>query len=236
MGSVQPMPLAIFPIHRLTPQTVKADPAPRVISGGVSISGDEDVIETDGGGRWVITFSGISLNHVWREQMWSAWSSYLRGGARAVLVPVYSLRTAPRPIAGHSPMRPSGIVTDDDVFPTSLSFASPYIVARANSLVPLRGTTIHITVEQGARIEPGMKFGHGLRAYKIERVVSRSGLTAVCIMSPPARAPIPNNALLNFDWPVVQCRAVPGQDLAPEMLWARRGDVSVSFIEDFSDV
>lgn len=230
------MPLSVFPIHRLTPTTIKADIVPKVISGGVALNDEEDVTQTDGGGRWEISLSGIILNSVQRERLWSAWTSHLAGGARAVLVPVYSLRTAPRPSAGGGLSRPSNLVADDDTFPTTLAFASPYILAQTVGMTALRATSIVIAVTQGARVEAGMRFGYGTRAYKIERVTARSGMQATCTISAPLREAIPGGAALNFDWPLVQCRAVTGQDLAPEMLFGRRGEASVGFVEDFSDV
>lgn len=225
----------IFPVHRLTPEAIKADLVTKVVSGGTALNDEEDVIQTDGGGRWEVAYSGISLNTVWRERAWSAWTSHLAGGARRVLVPVYSLRTAPRPYAGNGLMRPSNLVADDDVFPASVGFAAPYIKAEAVAAVDLRATSMVILVTQGARIEPGMRFGIGVRAYKIERVIERNGMEASIVINPPTREPISAGAALNFDWPVVQCRAAIGQDLAPEMMWARRGSTSVSFVEDFSD-
>lgn len=225
----------IFPLHLLRPQAIKADVVAKVVSGGIALNDVEDVIQTDGGGRWEGAISGITLNRPWQERVWSAWTSHMAGGARAFLMPIYSLRTAPRPVAGGRLMRPSNLIADDDVFPTSVTFAAPYIKAQTVSSVPLRGTTMTILVTQGARVEPGMRFGHGVRAFKIERVTARNGMQATCIVSPPAREAIPGGAPLNFDWPVVQCRAVPGQDLAADMTWARRGETSLAFVEDFSD-
>lgn len=225
----------ILPIHKLRPDGIKADVAPRVISGGVALNNEEDVIQTDGGGRWEISFSGISLNTVEKQRLWDAWTSYLSGGARAILVPVYSLRTAPRPVAGNGLMRPSRLIVDDDAFPTSVAFAAPYIIAQVTAPVALRATMMTIRVDQGARVTHGMRFSVGGRSYKIERVLSRDGLQAVCVTNPPARAVIPSGSAAVFDWPVVQCTASTGQALAAEMQWGRAGSVNISFVEDFSN-
>ena len=226
----------IFPLHRFAPEAIKADVVAKVVSGGIALNDEEDVIQTDGGGRWEVMLSGISLRTVWRERAWSAWTSHLAGGARPVLVPVYSLRTAPRPVAGNGLMRPSKLTADDEVFPTSVAFAAPYIKAQTVGAVGLRATTMTILITQGARADFGMRFSAGARAYKIERVLSRSGMAATVVFSPPTREPIATGSPLNFDWPVVQCRAVAGQDLAPEMMWGRQGVVPISFVEDFSNV
>lgn len=230
------MPLSIFPLHRFGPETLKADVVEKVVSGGTALNDVEDVIATDGGGRWEGAIRGLSLNPVWAERLWSAWTSYFGGGARQFLMPIYSLRTAPRPVGGNGLLRPSGLVANDAVFPTSVAFASPYIVAQSLDAVPLRGTTMRINVAQGARIEPGMRFSCGVRGFKVERVTSVSGLVATCIVGPPAREPIAAGAALNFDWPVVLCKITPGQDLAPEMAFGRFGSIGVAFAEDCGDV
>jgi hypothetical protein len=229
------MPLYIFPLHKFGPETIKVDVVPRVISGGAALNGEEDVIQTDGGGRWEGSIGGLSLNKPWQERLWGAWTSYWAGGARAFLMPVYSLRTAPRPVAGNGAMRPSNLIADDDVFPTTVGFASPYIKAQTVGGAALRATTMTALVTQGARIEPGMRFSYGARSYKIERVTAKSGYQATFTFSPPAREAIANGAALNFDWPLVQCRIATGQDLAPAMSFGRFGSAGFNFVEDFSD-
>lgn len=225
----------IWPLHKLIPESIAADVIAKVISGGTALSGDEDVIQTDGGGRWEISFSGISLNTVPKQRIWSGWTSHLAGGARAVLVPVYSLPTGPRPANGNRLMRPSDILADDEVYPTSVTFAQPYIVAETVGAAVLRATQLIMLVTQGARIEAGMRFGIGNRAYKVERVTAATGYQATCTISPPLREAVADGTAVNFDWPVVQCRAVVGQNLTADMQWGRRGSVSIGFVEDFSE-
>jgi len=206
-----------------------------VVSGGTSITNIEDAIAADGGGRWEITYSDIQLRTVEDQRRWSQWIAHLAGGARVVLVPIVSLRTAPRPYGGGGLMKPSQIYTDDSVFPTITRFATPYITAVTVGTVPLRGTTMTINVTKGARIEGGEKFSIGERAHVIERVLSQSGQTATCPISPPTREAIPAGSLVNFEWPYVRCRAVIGQDMSPDYLIQRYGTISISFVEDFSD-
>jgi len=223
----------IFPTHLFNPTAIKADVVPTMISGGTALNGDETVIQTDGGGRWNITYSGIILRTPKMFRKWDAWTSYMAG--RSFMVPLVSLLTAPRPIAGGVQARPSSLAADDDYFPQSVEYAAPYIVAKTAGSSALRATTLTINVTQGSRIEGGEKFSIGGRGYKIERVTARSDQQATCIISPPLRAAVGHEATVNFDWPVVQCRLVPGQDFAPNLAFGRRAEMSVSFVEDFSD-
>lgn len=225
----------VFPAHLFNPQTVRAGIMPNVISGGTAISGDETVIQTDGGGRWRIEYSDIDIDDPELERLWDQWISYLRGGSRAVLVPVLSTRTAPRPYVGGDGTDPSDLIWDDDAFPSFVRFASPHIIASTVGTAALRATTLTVDVIQGARIRGGEKFSVGKRAYLIERVTARTGQQATCIISPPLREAITAGAALNFEWPMVQCRAEIGQSLIPDMEMGMYSNVSISFVEDFSD-
>lgn len=228
--------LYVWPAHLFNPKSIKADPVENVITGGQALNGDEDVIATDGGGRWRITFSGIDLRSPKLIRAWDAWTSHLKGGARAFLCPLVSMQTAPRPSAGGGVARPSSIHADDEYFPTSVAYAAPYISATTVGSVPLRATTLVINVTQGARIQGGEKFGLlGRRGHKVERVLSRNGQQATVLISPPTRAAIPGGSAVNFEWPLVQSKLIPGQDLAPDLMFGRRAEMSISFVEDFSD-
>lgn len=227
----------IFPAHRFNPETVKAGVAERVLSGGESLSGDQDVIAVDGGGRWTITYGGIDLEGVGLLRLWDQWVSFMGGGVTRFLVPLLTLDTAPRPFAGRGLACPSDILADDPSFPTSVGFALPHITAVTVGVAALRATTITITVTRGARIAGGEVFSVGNRAHRIERVVSRpTASSAQCVISPPLRAAVSSGTAVNFDWPVVQCRLAPGQDLTPERDWSGNAIVSLTFLEDFGDV
>ncbi|WP_218000325.1 hypothetical protein [Sphingomonas soli] len=204
---------------------------PRVLSGGTALSGEEDVISTDGGGRWEISYGEMDLDNIDLQRAWDAWTAHLAGGAQSVLVPILSLKTAPRPFAGSGLASPSDIYADDDVFPTEVRFASPHIVAVVGADAALRATTVEIVISQGAMIQHGVKFSIGKRGYKVGRVTARDGLSATCKISPPLREAIETGDAVNFDWPVVECRAGIGQDLASAITMGMFGTTSISFVE-----
>lgn len=225
--------LPIFPTHLFNPTGIKADVVPNTISGGTALNGDETVIQTDGGGRWEITYSGIVLRTPQQIRRWDAWTSYMPG--RAFYVPLVSLLTAPRPVAAGYLARPSSLDDGDELFPNSVGYAAPYIVAQTVGSTSVRDTQLTINVSQGARVEGGEKCSINGRGFKIERVLSRSGQQATVVVSPPARVAIPAGAAVNFEWPVVQCKLALGQDLAPNLSFGRHAEMAISFVEDFSD-
>lgn len=218
----------VFPAHIFNPGVVQARIVQNTISGGVALSGDEDVIATDGGGRWEISYSDISLDTPQLLRAWEAWLDYLAGGTVEVLVPILSLETAPRPYLGKHPSGPSELLADDALFPTRVAFAEPYIIAKAASSAPLRATTLAIDVERGAPIEGGEKFEIAGRVYRIGRPDG-----AGWKISPPLRGPVTSGAALNFDWPLVQCRMRP-EDFSVSIAFGQLADGNITFIESFS--
>ncbi|WP_313230143.1 hypothetical protein [Sphingobium yanoikuyae] len=225
----------VFPLHRFNPGIFAADVVAKVIDGGTAINGEKTVIQTDGGGRWEGSIGDIDLDDPYEKRLYEAWASHFAGGGRAFLMPVPSIDTAPAPFSGDKIAWPSDISDDDDFYPTSVGFATPWIEARLVGASALRATTVTIEVTRGSRLTPGMRFGAGgNRAYKIERIVSRDGQRATCIISSPLRAALADGSPLNFDWPLVQCTAVVGQNLTPEYSYGY-ASVSVSFVEDFTD-
>ena len=86
--------LPIFPTHRFNPQIVKADVVPMMIDGGTAINGDQTAIQTDGGGRWEITYSGIALRTPALIRLWDAWTAYMPG--RRFFVPLVNVSQGAR--------------------------------------------------------------------------------------------------------------------------------------------
>lgn len=222
--------LPIFPTHRFNPHVVKADVVPRMIDGGTALNGDQTSIQTDGGGRWEITYSGISLRTPALTRLWDAWTGYMPG--RRFLVPLVSLFTAPRPANGDAPARPSQIYANDPDFPTEVRFAVPYILASIVTPPGVIPTQMTVNVTQGARLQPGMKGMVAGRAFKIIRIIASSGQQATVSFMPPIRDVISPGEQVVFDWPMALCKLVLGQDLSPPMSFGRIAEMAISFIED----
>ncbi len=224
--------LPIFPTHRFNPQNIKADVVPTMIDGGTAINGDHTTIQTDGGGRWEITHSGIMLRSPAIIRLWDAWTAYMPG--RSFWVPLVSLYTGPRPANGAQPARPSSIHANDPDFPTEVRYAVPYIVAEVVTPPTTIPTQMTVNVTQGARLQAGMKGNVGGRPFKIERILSRSGQQAEFSFLPPIRDAITAGEPVNFDWPLALCKLVLGQDLAPVLSFGQSAQMAISFVEDRS--
>lgn len=220
----------IFPAHLFNPGKVRASIARSTLSGGTSLTGDEDHVITDGGGRWEITYEEIGLDTPELIRAWEVWNGYLAAGTVQVKVPVLSLETAPRPMQGRRPMPPSALATDDPLFPTSVAFAAPYIVATVAANAALRATTLEIVVTRGAPLAGGEKFEIAGRAHRIARRIDDSHF----IIEPPLRAAVTAGTAVNFDWPCVICTAAPGEDWSPAIEFGQFADTSIRFVESFA--
>jgi len=225
----------IFPTHIFNPAEIKSSRSRRVASGGVSISGVEDVIQVDGGGAWSWTLSGINLRNPEMLRRWDAWDSYLGGGTVECWLPVASVSTAPRPLAGGRLMRPGDLYTDDPLFPTVVRYASPYIVASFTAPAVLRATIVSLVVNQGARVLGGEKFSvmslKGPRLYGISRVISQDGQNATVEVWPPLREQVVSGQSINFEWPMMRARLQAAYDMSGSITHGKYSSVEAVFVE-----
>lgn len=222
------MPLFVFPAHLLHPEEVTVRIVESVISGGTSLSGEEDVVATDGGGRWEIVYSGIQLDTPTLNRLWEAWEGHLGRGTVYCLVPTVSIDTAPIGSMGTGLMPVSAIVADDPVFPTSVAYSAPVVIATIAAGAALRATTLFIAVTRGAPLVGGERFSIGQRAYKVVRPLGGGQFQ----IEPPLREAVAAGASCNFDWPVVKARSAPGESWSTTLRIGRFGEASIRFLEN----
>ena len=215
----------VFPVHLFNPQAVEAEPVRSVITGGASVSNVEDAIATDGGGLWRISYTGIKLDAQLRRIL-NAWSAHLAGGAVDCLVPLVSMVTANMPVVQDGPLEPSDLDYDDEIFPTYVRLSHPHIVATCGAAA-MRATTLTIDVAKGAALLGGERFSIGERSYNIER---KTG-TSTFKIDPPLREAVIAGTAVEFEWPVVKCRLVPGQSIIPPAEFDGSGEASLTFME-----
>lgn len=221
----------IWPAHIFNPREMSARIVESVVSGGISLSGEEDVIATDGGGRWEVAFSGVTLNTPAKIKAWEAWEGYLARGATDVLVPLLTLGHANRPAIGIGMMGVSKIVTDDPVFPSSMVYSSPPIVAHTTASAALRSTVVSIAIDKGAQLVGGEKFSvGGSRAYRVVRPIGGG----VFQIEPPLRQAVGAGAAVEFGLPLLKCRSAPGESWTPTLAFGRSGEASIRFMENAS--
>lgn len=225
--------MPVFPAHLINPSSVKRSLAGRVIASAPSLSGVTQAVRTDGGGLWQLQYSGIVLRT--REQLaaWNVVDSYLAGGAQRIAVPMLTNHLAPRGLQGGRLARYGGLqVTGNPYLPDAVQYGTPLVVASAGASAN-RATTLTITVAQGSSLKGGEPFSiaHATKGNRGYRVVQPLG-NGQFEIDPPLREAIGDATPLNFDWPLVDCIAVPQGDYMPDVQ-NNRGEVSISFQEAF---
>lgn len=220
----------IFPTLYFGPKLIKCRIIQNTISGGTPIDADEDVILTDGGGRWEITMSGIDLVGADRVRAWESWSTHLDSGAVEVAVPMATNSRSNMPVHSRS-----SITNPYELFAETQTLASPSVVAFLATDCDLRATVITVVIEKGASIKGGETFSlnnaEGPNAHRISRVIETSGNTFTVSIRPPLRAAATAGTPLNFDWPLCRARLDAGLDISPEVFLGKFAPASITFRE-----
>jgi hypothetical protein len=194
-----------------------------VTSGGNSLSGIDDPIETDGGGFWQADFTnGATLE---REDTlaWRAINAAMDNGASAVIVRFCD--RLHQPVGGEM-----GVAGSPFAFGDRRAYARPGVVARATALAALRATTIRVDIDSEQPVIGGERFTivHATWGERVYEVVS-VGDGAITIR-PPLREAIAANTPLDFDDP--RCKMRRASDATNALNIGRYGQCLISFVED----
>ncbi len=222
-----------FPTCLFAPNDVNADIERRTISGGEAISGDEDLIATDGGGRVFVEFDDPYLDVPRVAKAWRAVSAYLDGGARAIIVPFCDAR--------HQPTQ--GRVTTTHSDGTTFSDETEYVQGDAFGEIAvsaaLRATTLQL---QGLVLPEDLEGGEWLsidhptmrwRAYRIAEITAYDAVAGTAIVSirPPTREAVEAGTIVDFADPRCTMR-LDGPMPSPTSIGYASGNAR--FVEDFT--
>jgi hypothetical protein len=162
--------MKVFPICLFSPDGVDADIDRRTVSGGTALSGEEDLIATDGGGRVFVEFSNFYLDDPQVALAYRALSAGSDGGATPFVVPFCDSK--------HQPT--IGTITVPHSDDTPFSDDSEYEQFDASAVVAsdaaLRATAMTLTEIELARDLVGGEWFtivhpvHGDRAYRLIEV------------------------------------------------------------------
>lgn len=226
-----------FPTHIFNPSRIVMRPVGSVLAGGRALSGEQDIVRTDGGGFWEIAMENVNLISADSIRAWRAWEDHLEAGVTRVLVPVSDVRNSPRPIIGGRLGSPSRLLpqSDNPYFPEALGFATPFILARVVSAAALRATVLTLAIDRGQRLRGGEVFaldhaGKGRRCYRVGQVLSRAGQQATVTIRTPLRESVEAGMPADFDWPSMVAVLSPDLDISPA-IENGAGNVNIVFRE-----
>lgn len=221
------MPLKVFSPCLFAPDGIEAELELRELSGGVSLAGGEDVIATDGGGRWAFNLEEPYLDEAHVALSWRALSGYL-GGGQPIIVRICDAR--------HQPTSGFVEVTHSDGTPfsddTGYLSGDAEVVAAADAA--LRATSLSIDVITLPRaLLGGERFSiahpmHLDRLYAITEI-SDDGQTIRFV--PPLREAVAAGTVLNFDDP--RCVMRRDGDMRSGTRFGFAESSGVRFVEHF---
>jgi hypothetical protein len=202
----------------------------RTLSGGTSLSGQVDLVVTDGGGVVAVEFSDPDLAEPDALNAWSAIDTVSDGGAHPFIVPLTD--------AKHQQF--GDITTPIGGFPwwEEADFADTEPHASLNGGAALRATLLTVDVSKlSGQLHHGiwLSIDHDTwrhRAYRIAEIRSDDGLEAVLSIRPPLREATAADTPVEFYDPKCTMR-VDGSMRAPRSFGFASAQ-GVRFVEDFS--
>jgi hypothetical protein len=220
--------MRVFPTYAFAFSDMEADVERRTITGGTALSGSDDVVGADGGGRVFAQFGDPYLDETEMALAWKVCASVLKGGVTPVIVPLGDLR--------HQFNR-------DLRYPVSLPWWTEAEYATGDSGValsadaPLRATTLSLAISFiPAPLRAGMwlSIDHATmrhRAYQIDEVVSQSGTAAQIVIGHPLREATDFGTAIELHDPRCVMR-LDGEMRAPSNMGFVTGS-AIRFVEHF---
>lgn len=223
--------MRVFPTYAFCFSEMEADVERRTITGGTALSGSEDIVGADGGGRVVAQFGDPYLDESEMALAWKACASVLKGGITPIIVPLGDLR--------HQFNR-------DLRYPTSLPWwtEAEYLTGDSgvalSTAAPLRATTLNLSIGFiPAPLRAGMwlSIDHATmrhRAYQIDEVISQSGTAAQIVIGHPLREATDAGTAAEFHDPRCVMR-LDGEMRSPSNMGFVSGS-GIRFVEHFPGI
>lgn len=209
----------------LTPRGIMFEPDARSRSGGVSLSGVEQVV-TSSGGIWRARYTGVPVVRRNQRLAWRAINAQLGGRAGVLLVPVFC--GDPPTLEGVSGY--SGVTHSDGTFFGDEAGYSQSALSATINPAALRATSVTINIIEG-EVEAGQHFSVSGRLYRVASVESQSGGVASITIWPPLREAVAVEVDAEFARPVCRMRLASDDAMNIEFDMGRFGTGAVDFIE-----
>lgn len=221
------MSLKVFSPCLFAPEGIHADIEGRVVSGGTSLSGQEDVIATDGGGRWFFELTNPYLDGRRVAKAWRALSAHL-GAGQPIIVRICDTRHQPTngfeqvPHSDGAPFSDGGLYLSGDCD----------IVTAADAA--LRSTSLAIDiVTLPEPLVGGERFSivHDTMLDRIYEISEISEDRTTVFFTPPLREAVPAGTELNFEDP--RCVMRRDGDMRSPTTMGYAESPGVRFVEHF---
>lgn len=222
----------VFPTRLFAPSSIQPRLVGQAVGGGASLSGEAQLAEVGGGGRWVVEFGDSNLLTREKVLAWRRFVAAADGGATSLLVPLGDRR--------HQPVNSHYAGSDafgTDTWAADESAWTAEEVTASASAAALGATALTFTFTGPKPLLGGEHFSihhatWGWRLYRVTRVVSGGsgggGSTSVQVR-PPLREAIGTSTPLNFESP--RCLMRVDGDLSETLDMLRFGRATARFVE-----
>lgn len=214
-----------FNADLLKARSFRLDLVGQIISGGITQSGQQQVVNATGGGLWALQ---LEFNRFTRPEQLDAWRRIQygsRGGVVEVNVSICDFRQAPYGVP-HSDLTP---------FSSGALYFSPDIVAALTAPAVQRATTVTMSVASGR--EPlgyfSMPYGEGRHELHFILSAERNGSNWDVSFVPPLRAAHSAGQAVTFGHPLLTVRLAQPESMSMATEYGRWGNGQASFIEAF---
>lgn len=222
------MTYPVFPTALFAFDDQEIDLERRVISGGVSLAGEEDTIATDGGGRWFAEFANGPLIERSPVLAWRAFTLIAEEGAQQVIVPFCD------PM--HQPYGDEHSVThsDDTPFEDETEYEGGGAIATVATAAALRATTMTLDITLPQPLLAGETFSiehptKGWRAYRIRTISDQSDTSVTFTFRPPLREAVTIGEVADFNDP--RCVMVQQGRAGSSLNLGRYSEAAIRFVE-----
>ena len=218
----------VFPTSRFGFLEQEVDLERQTLRGATALSGEQDIVSADGGGRVFAEFAGGSLIDRPVVLAWRAILAILEEGVTRVIVPFCDKRNTPY---GNEHLVPH---SDGTPFSDGTLYAGGGPVASTSADMALRATEATLGISFARSLIGGEWFGiehpnKGWRAYKVREVFEQTGSTARVAFIPPLREAVPAGTPADFANP--RCLMVQDGRASTRTQQHRYTDAAIRFIE-----
>ncbi len=220
----------VFPTSRFGFLEQEVDVERQTLKGGTALSGEQDTISTDGGGRVFAEFAAGSLVDRDVVLAWRALLGVLEEGVTRVVVPFCDRRHTPYGGEHRVPH------SDDTPFSDGTLYVGGGPVGFANAPYALRATRMQVVLNSVRPLIGGEWFtivhpNKGERAYKVRGIVETNPdqRTAVVDFVPPLREAVLTGDTVDFHDP--RCLMVQDGRASSRLQSRRYTEAAIRFIE-----
>lgn len=219
----------------LRPQKIKIDLAHRSLRGPTAQSGYTQVV-SNSAGLWTATYDSIPVYTSAMVRCWRALDSLIEGQLGIISIPAWDFPRSPNAIGElglniYSSIYSSTPHSDESFFDDNSGYQSSWTNVFVNATALIGATTVSLTKETTATLEPGNRFSINDRLYQIQTITNQDSVSATVTIRPPLREALVVGDRAEFDYPRVKVRLTDDKAMQLDLNYNGYATPTLSFYE-----